>query len=58
MLECVECEWRGADRWSIASHAFAEVIGRMDQLVDAVYDRYKDRYFPGEKVFVDLSGDK
>ena len=45
-------------RWSVASHAFAEVIGRMDQLVDAVYDRYKDRYFPGEKVFVDLSGDK
>ncbi|KAM0750856.1 hypothetical protein T439DRAFT_288911 [Meredithblackwellia eburnea MCA 4105] len=35
-----------------------QVIGRLDGLVDAVYDRYKDRYFKGEKVFVDLSGDK
>lgn len=36
----------------------AEVMGRLDSLVDLVYERYKDRYFPGEKVFVDLSGDK
>lgn len=39
-------------------HIVAEVIGRLDHLVDAVFDRYKDRYFAGEKVFVDLSGDK
>lgn len=32
--------------------------GRLDALIDIVYERYKDRYFPGEKVFVDLSGDK
>ncbi|GAA5903648.1 hypothetical protein JCM8208_003644 [Rhodotorula glutinis] len=34
------------------------VMGRLDSLVDLVFDRYKDRYFAGEKVFVDLSGDK
>jgi hypothetical protein len=36
----------------------AEVMGRLDGLVDLIYERYKDRYFAGEKVFVDLSGDK
>ncbi|ORY78029.1 hypothetical protein BCR35DRAFT_353018 [Leucosporidium creatinivorum] len=35
-----------------------QVMGRLDSLVDLIYDRYKDRYFAGEKVFVDLSGDK
>lgn len=35
-----------------------QVMGRLDKLVELVYDRYKDRYFVGEKVFVDLSGDK
>lgn len=33
-------------------------MGRLDGLVDLIYERYKDRYFAGEKVFVDLSGDK
>jgi bromodomain adjacent to zinc finger domain protein 1A len=33
-------------------------MGRLDALVDLVYERYKDRYFAGEKVFVDLGGDK
>ena len=33
-------------------------MGRLDALVDLVYERYKDRYFSGEKVFVDLAGDK
>lgn len=36
----------------------AEVMGRLDSLVDLVYDRYKDRYFKDEKVFVDIAGDK
>lgn len=27
-------------------------------MVDQVFDRFKDRYFAGEKVFVDLAGDK
>ena len=25
-----------------------EVVGRLDHLVEAVYDRFKDRYFKGE----------
>ena len=33
-------------------------MGRLDGLVDLIFDRYKDRFFAGEKVFVDLSGDK
>ena len=33
-------------------------MGRLDALVDLIFDRYKDRFFAGEKVFVDLSGDK
>jgi bromodomain adjacent to zinc finger domain protein 1A len=28
----------------------AEVMGRLDHLVDAVYDRFKDRYFPEERM--------
>ncbi|KJA26175.1 hypothetical protein HYPSUDRAFT_133617 [Hypholoma sublateritium FD-334 SS-4] len=35
-----------------------QVMGRLDHLVEAVYERFKDRYFPGEKVLVDLSGVK
>jgi len=26
-------------------------MGRLDHLVEAVYDRFKDRYFPGESMF-------
>ncbi|KZT40060.1 hypothetical protein SISSUDRAFT_1060571 [Sistotremastrum suecicum HHB10207 ss-3] len=35
-----------------------QIMGRLDHLVEAVYDRFKDRYFEGEKVFVDIQGDK
>lgn len=35
-----------------------QITGRIDQLVDLVYDRFKDRFFPGETVFFDLEGDK
>ncbi|KAF8912833.1 ATP-utilizing chromatin assembly and remodelling N-terminal-domain-containing protein [Gymnopilus junonius] len=35
-----------------------QVVGRLDHLVEAVFERFKDRYFPGEKVLVDLSGIK
>ncbi|KAL4068214.1 ATP-utilizing chromatin assembly and remodelling N-terminal-domain-containing protein [Scleroderma yunnanense] len=35
-----------------------QVVGRLDHLVEAVFDRFKDRYFPDEKVFVDVQGDK
>ncbi|GAA5936072.1 uncharacterized protein JCM15063_002698 [Sporobolomyces koalae] len=35
-----------------------QVMGRLDKLVDLVYERYKDRFFVGEKIFVDLVGDK
>lgn len=34
------------------------ITGRLDNLVDLVFDRFKDRYFGGEAVFVDLQGDK
>lgn len=26
-------------------------MGRLDHLVEAVYERFKDRYFPGESRF-------
>ncbi|KIY45420.1 hypothetical protein FISHEDRAFT_66988 [Fistulina hepatica ATCC 64428] len=35
-----------------------QVVGRLDHLVDAVYERFKDRYFKDEKIVVDLSGTK
>lgn len=35
-----------------------QVQGRLDMLVEIVFERYNERYFDGEKVFVDLSGDK
>ncbi|KAG5353254.1 hypothetical protein C0989_008989 [Termitomyces sp. Mn162] len=36
----------------------AEVMGRLDHLVEAVYERFKDRYFKSERVVVDLTGTK
>ncbi|KAJ6519530.1 chromatin remodeling complex protein [Mycena sanguinolenta] len=35
-----------------------QVMGRLDHLVEAVFDRYKDRYFQDERVLVDLGGIK
>ncbi|KAI5122593.1 hypothetical protein M0805_004808 [Coniferiporia weirii] len=35
-----------------------QVMGRLDHLVEAVHDRFKDRYFEAEKVFIDIEGDK
>ncbi|KAI0361718.1 chromatin remodeling complex protein [Trametes cingulata] len=35
-----------------------QVMGRLDHLVEAVYDRFKDRYYPDEKVFIDIEGEK
>ncbi|KAL4243588.1 WAC domain-containing protein [Abortiporus biennis] len=35
-----------------------QVIGRLDHLVEAIYDRFKDRYYPDERVIVDIDGDK
>ena len=34
------------------------VTGRIDNLVDLVYDRFKNRYFPNERLIVDIIGDK
>lgn len=31
---------------------FSEVIGRLDHLVEAVYERFKDRYFEGERTSI------
>ncbi|XP_006454475.1 hypothetical protein AGABI2DRAFT_197646 [Agaricus bisporus var. bisporus H97] len=35
-----------------------QVMGRLDHLVEAVFDRFKDRYFKSEKVLVDIEGVK
>ncbi|OBZ79979.1 hypothetical protein A0H81_00709 [Grifola frondosa] len=35
-----------------------QVMGRLDHLVEAVYDRFKDRYYADEKVYVDIQGEK
>ena len=35
-----------------------EVLGRLDTLVDHIFERYKDRFFAGEACNVDLAGDK
>ncbi|KAF8349915.1 chromatin remodeling complex protein [Amanita rubescens] len=35
-----------------------QVMGRLDHLVEAVYERFKDRYFKSERVLVDISGVK
>lgn len=43
---------------SILSAVQWQVMGRLDHLVDAVYERFKDRYFPEERVVVDVSGQK
>ena len=29
----------------------AEVVGRLDHLVEAVYERFKDRYYPDERMY-------
>ncbi|GAA5946603.1 hypothetical protein JCM3765_000315 [Sporobolomyces pararoseus] len=42
----------------VLSSVQGQKIGRLDKLVEEVFARYKDRFFQGEKVFVDLSGDK
>jgi len=31
---------------------FAEVMGRLDHLVEAVFERFRDRYFKGESTFL------
>ncbi|KAF7319950.1 hypothetical protein MKEN_00778800 [Mycena kentingensis (nom. inval.)] len=35
-----------------------QVVGRLDHLVEAVFERFKDRYFMGERILVDLGGTK
>ncbi|VDB99827.1 unnamed protein product [Peniophora sp. CBMAI 1063] len=35
-----------------------QIMGRLDHLVEAVYDRYVNRYYKGEKIFVDIKGQK
>lgn len=35
-----------------------QVMGRLDHLVEAVYERFKDRYFPHENVLIDINGEK
>lgn len=42
----------------LTRHNPAVVTGRIDNLVDLVYDRFKNRYFPNERLIVDIIGDK
>jgi hypothetical protein len=35
----------------VVRHLVAEVMGRLDHLVEAVYDRFKDRYFEEESAY-------
>ncbi|CAL1696016.1 unnamed protein product [Somion occarium] len=35
-----------------------QIMGRLDHLVEAVYERFKDRYYPDERVIIDVQGDK
>ncbi|KAF9512921.1 hypothetical protein BS47DRAFT_1329990 [Hydnum rufescens UP504] len=35
-----------------------QIMGRLDHLVELVYDRFVNRYFKGEKVFVDIQNEK
>ncbi|KAJ3758377.1 chromatin remodeling complex protein [Lentinula raphanica] len=35
-----------------------QVVGRLDHLVESVFERFKDRYFKGERVLIDLNGIK
>lgn len=35
-----------------------QITGRIDNLVDAVFDRFRDRFFTSESVFVERDGDR
>ncbi|TIB83123.1 hypothetical protein E3Q06_03062 [Wallemia mellicola] len=41
-----------------STDALLEVMGRLDSLIDLIFDRFKSRFWPGESVFVDLQGQK
>ncbi|KAK4049577.1 hypothetical protein OIV83_004075 [Microbotryomycetes sp. JL201] len=41
-----------------ADYSSTEIESTLDGLCDDVYERYENRFFVGEKVFVDLGGDK
>lgn len=41
-----------ASMFIIVRHIVAEVMGRLDHLVEAVYDRFKDRYFEDESAYL------
>ncbi|KAH9937610.1 ATP-utilizing chromatin assembly and remodelling N-terminal-domain-containing protein [Fomitopsis serialis] len=35
-----------------------QVMGRLDHLVEEVYQRFKDRFYPNERVLVEIEGEK
>ncbi|KZO96217.1 hypothetical protein CALVIDRAFT_564095 [Calocera viscosa TUFC12733] len=35
-----------------------QVVGRLDDLVNMVYERFKDRFWEGERVLVEMAGDR
>ncbi|KAK0522588.1 hypothetical protein OC842_006419 [Tilletia horrida] len=34
------------------------IVGRLDQLVDNIFERYHNRFFPGDEVSLEIEGDK
>ncbi|KAE8211049.1 hypothetical protein CF327_g5159 [Tilletia walkeri] len=34
------------------------IVGRLDQLVDNIYERYQNRFFPGDEISLEIEGDK
>ncbi|CAD6892302.1 unnamed protein product [Tilletia controversa] len=34
------------------------IVGRLDQLVDNIYERFHNRFFPGDEVSLEIEGDK
>jgi bromodomain adjacent to zinc finger domain protein 1A len=35
-----------------------QIMGRFDALVDSIFERFRDRYFVSEQLFVEIEGDK
>ncbi|KAK0549789.1 hypothetical protein OC845_002944 [Tilletia horrida] len=42
----------------ILTSANFAVVGRLDQLVDQIYERFHNRFFPGDEVSIEIDGEK
>ncbi|TIA97775.1 hypothetical protein E3P94_02749 [Wallemia ichthyophaga] len=54
----MEARFQPAIRGPILRSAAFQVMGRLDSLVDHIFERFKNRFWPGESLFVDLQGQK